>query len=86
MSLDALRVGLLEMPIGLVCRVGNAVAAVKHTLQRGDYLLPLGRVLMALFFNCCLHRYQDDPMQPHSLRAVGYQFGKLSLRHACLLL
>ena len=56
-SLDALRAGLEELPVERPCPVENAVGAVLHGYRQGEPLTCHGRVLMALFLNCCMYTH-----------------------------
>lgn len=62
-SLDCLRIGGKDLSVGFAwnCPVGNVLAAVRHVVRRGQPLAPLGRVIMALYYNSCLYfQYSAD--------------------------
>ena len=64
-SLDALRLGQEElwMPARRGFHVRNVLRAVQHMTQRGQSILVHGRLLMTVFYVCCLITYEGDALQ-----------------------
>lgn len=73
-SLGALQAGLDEYPVERPCPVGNAYEVVQHEYSQGQPLKKNGRVVMALFFNCCMYNHPADNLE------VSRKFGT---KHHC---
>ncbi len=56
-SIDALQAGLEELPVGRPCPAENALVAILQLNDQGEPLKCHGRVLMALFLNCCMYTH-----------------------------
>ncbi|BDA44617.1 hypothetical protein COCOBI_06-0930 [Coccomyxa sp. Obi] len=69
--LDALRAGLEDLPVGRPCPVENALAAVVHGQEQGEPFYRHGRVLMALFFNCCMYKHPASMYKGNVFEAFG---------------
>ncbi|BDA44618.1 hypothetical protein COCOBI_06-0940 [Coccomyxa sp. Obi] len=85
-SLGALRAGLEELPVERPCPVENAGQAVLDELERGKPLNRHGRVLMALFYNCCMYKYpagNAEVFKGYGLLVNKMSSGGIDFRERC---
>ncbi len=74
-SLDALRAGGEELPLEFwsnPCPVGNALAAVRHIMERGEPFSRYGKIVMALFIRSCHYSYKEN-----DVAAAHKDFGEI---------